>query len=74
MSGIATVVGPTLGGIMVAWGGYLPVFLINAASYLVSAGFESFIRIPPIKRQTSADTKILDDIRQGWQYIFCAST
>ena len=29
----------------VAWAGYLPVFVLNAGSYLFSAGFESFIRI-----------------------------
>jgi len=70
ISGVATVVGPTLGGIMVAWGGYLPVFLINAASYLISAGFESIIQIPPLTRQTRSDKKILDDIRQGCRYVY----
>ncbi len=70
ISGLATVVGPTLGGMMVAWGGYLPVFLINACSYLVSAGFESLIKIPPIKRQARAGTKIINDIRQGFRYVY----
>ncbi len=70
VSGIATVVGPTLGGLMVAWGGYLPVFLINAGSYLVSAGFEGFIKIPPINRPANAGTNILEDIRQGCRYIY----
>ena len=70
ISGAATVVGPALGGIMVAWGGYLPVFLINAVSYLVSAVCEYFIKIPPLKRQGQADTKILNDIRQGCRYVF----
>lgn len=70
ISGVASVSGPILGGIMVAWGGYLPVFLINAGSYLASAGFESIINIPPLKRQAGAGTKILDDIRQGCRYVY----
>ncbi len=70
ISGLATVVGPTLGGLMVAWGGYLPVFLINAGSYLVSAGFEMFIQIPPIKRQAQRGLKILEDIGQGCSYVY----
>jgi MFS family permease len=70
ISGLATVVGPTLGGIMVAWGGYLPVFLINAGSYLISAGFECLIKIPPLKRRVHAKTEFLDDIRQGCGYVY----
>jgi MFS family permease len=43
ISGISTIVGPAMGGLAVAFVGYLPVFAVNAASYLISAGFESFI-------------------------------
>ena len=70
VSGMATIVGPVLGGLMVAWGGYLPVFLINAGSYLISAGFEGFIQIPILKHTVREGTKLLDDIHQGFRYIY----
>ena len=37
VSGVSTIIGPVLGGLTVAWAGYLPVFIINACSYLFSA-------------------------------------
>jgi MFS transporter, DHA3 family, macrolide efflux protein len=70
VSGIATIVGPTLGGLTVAWAGYLPVFIINAVSYLFSAGFESFIRLPAGQHPASAQTNILSDIKEGCRYVY----
>ena len=70
VSGIATIVGPTLGGLTVAWVGYLPVFAINAGSYFFSAGFESFIRLPALKTQAKGQTKILSDILAGCRYVY----
>lgn len=69
-SGIATIVGPVLGGLTVAWAGYLPVFVLNAGSYLFSAGFESFIRLPTIERSASGQPKIVDDILDGCRYVY----
>jgi len=70
VSGISTIIGPILGGFSVAWTGYLPVFIINAASYLVSAGFESFIRLPALENKSSGRTRILDDVMAGCRYIY----
>lgn len=70
ISGISTIVGPMLGGLTVAWAGYLPVFVINAGSYLFSAGFESFIRIPKRENTTPGQTKIWDDIIEGCRYVY----
>jgi len=70
VSGISTIVGPVLGGLTVAWAGYLPVFIINAGSYLLSAGFESFIRLPATERTASGGTKIADDIVDGCRYVY----
>jgi MFS family permease len=74
VSGIATIVGPVLGGLTVAWAGYLPVFIINAGSYLFSAGFESFIRLPAVERPASGHTKIVDDIVEGCRYVYRRSS
>jgi MFS family permease len=70
VSGISTIVGPVLGGLMVAWAGYLPVFVLNAGSYLFSAGFESFIRLPKLEKSASGQTKIVDDIFEGCRYVY----
>jgi len=74
VSGIATIIGPVLGGLTVAWAGYLPVFIINAGSYLFSAGFESFIRLPAFERAASGHTKIVDDIVEGCRYVYRRSS
>jgi MFS family permease len=74
VSGISTIIGPVLGGLTVAWAGYLPVFIINAGSYLFSAGFESFIRLPAFERPASGQTKIVDDIVEGCRYVYRRSS
>ncbi len=68
--GISTIIGPVLGGMTVAWAGYLPVFIINAGSYLFSAGFESFIRMPVREIPASGPTRIVDDIVEGCRYVY----
>ena len=70
VSGISTIIGPMLGGLTVAWAGYLTVFIINAGSYLFSAAFESFIRIPPRDQKASGTTKLVDDIIEGCRYVY----
>jgi MFS family permease len=70
VSGIAMIVGPTLGGLAVAWVGYLPVFVINACSYLFSAVFESIIRLPALERASSGRIKMVDDIVDGCRYVY----
>ena len=74
VSGISAIAGPVLGGMTVAWAGYLPVFIVNSGSYLFSAGFESFIRLPQLKRKTSAQTKLKDDIVEGCRYVYGQSS
>ena len=70
VSGISTIIGPMLGGLTVAWAGYLTVFIINAGSYLFSAFFESFIRLPARENSAGGHTKIVDDILDGCRYVY----
>lgn len=70
ISGIATILGPALGGLAVAWAGYLPVFFINAGSYLFSAVFESFIRLPERGAPAAVRGELADDIVKGWRYVW----
>jgi hypothetical protein len=70
VSGISTIIGPILGGLTVAWAGYLAVFIINAGSYLISAFFESFIRLPESENAAVEHTGIIADIREGCRYVY----
>lgn len=70
VSGISTIIGPVLGGLTVAWTGYLTVFIINAGSYLFSAFFESFIRLPARENSAGNHTNIVDDILDGCRYVY----
>jgi MFS transporter, DHA3 family, macrolide efflux protein len=69
ISGIATIAGPVLGGLTVAWGGYLPVFLFNAASYLFSAVFESMIQMPAREETSEKQNSLGSDILEGCRYM-----
>ncbi|MDJ0782383.1 MAG: MFS transporter [Desulfosarcinaceae bacterium] len=69
ISGIATIIGPVLGGLTVAWGGYLPVFVINAGSYLFSALSECLIRLAPTPNAPSRISQIGGDIVAGCRYV-----
>jgi hypothetical protein len=70
VSGISTIIGPMLGGLTVAWAGYLTVFIINAGSYLFSAFFESFIRLPARENSAVVHTNIVADILDGCRYVY----
>jgi len=72
VNGFSTIAGAFLGGIFIAAFGYLWVFIVNAVSFILSAGLECFIHIPsnpehPIKKEQPG---ILEDMKQGYQYIF----
>lgn len=69
INGISSIFGPVLGGIAVAAFGYLFVFLFNAVSFFVSAFFESFLKIPPLKKQENTKTSIRREILAGYKYI-----
>jgi DHA3 family macrolide efflux protein-like MFS transporter len=70
VSGIAAIIGPALGGLTVAWVGYMPVFFANALSYLISAVFESFIRLPALNKSATVKTRAVDDIMDGCRYVY----
>ena len=72
VNGFSFIAGAFLAGIFISAFGYLWVFIINAVSFIVSAGFECFIHIPsnPKSAQKEEQSGILEDMRQGYQYIF----
>ena len=76
VNGFSTIAGAFLGGICISAFGYGWVFGANAVSFLLSAGFECFIRIPhtPADDGKNAGTGILADMRQGYHYILSQRT
>ena len=72
VAGFSTIAGAFLGGIMVSAVGYLWVFVLNAASFILSAFFECFIEIPqtPGKAATKKPQGIWEDMKEGYRYIF----
>lgn len=67
--GISSITGPVLGGVAVAAMGYGFAFVFNAVSFLVSAFFELFIKIPPVDKTTTRETSIKHEILEGYKYI-----
>ncbi|MCP4219093.1 MAG: MFS transporter [bacterium] len=68
--GISTILGPVLGGIAVAGLGYGFAFFFNGASFLASAFFECFLKIPASEgMKEKAKTSIKKDIVAGYKYI-----
>lgn len=68
VSGFALIAGAMLGGICVAGLGYMWVFLLNGISFVLSALFETFIVIPPARREKKSS--LVTDMKQGYQYLF----
>jgi MFS family permease len=60
-------VGPSLGGFLIATIGEGPVFAINAASYLAVLGALSAMRLNPYT-QPDGGGHMLDRLREGFQY------
>lgn len=72
VNGFSTIAGALIGGIFISMFGYLWVFVVNAISFLLSAFFECFIKIPPLQKDTTEKrgaTGIISDLKQGYQYI-----
>jgi MFS transporter, DHA3 family, macrolide efflux protein len=72
VNGFSTIAGAFLGGIFISAFGYLWIFIINAVSFIASAGLECFIQIPDKNEQGRKEKQhgILEDMKQGYQYIF----
>jgi MFS family permease len=68
--GISSIAGPVLGGLVVAALGYFFAFAFNGISYLLSALFESFMKLPPVQREKEEKASIKEDIVSGYRYIF----
>jgi MFS transporter, DHA3 family, tetracycline resistance protein len=66
---LGRIVGPSLGAGIVAWLGTASAFMINGASFLVSAGFLIPLIFSDIPRPEPSENHILDDIRTGFAFV-----
>ena len=65
---LARIVGPTVGGLVVALAGPAPAFGIDALTFLFS--FATLLLANPPRRANAAQASILREIRQGFAYVF----
>ena len=64
---VSVAVGPALGGLLVATAGVEAAFVLDAATYLVSAAFLS--RIPFPRPQVSEEEGFIQELRAGFGYL-----
>jgi DHA3 family tetracycline resistance protein-like MFS transporter len=60
--------GPALGGVLIAVAGSGAVFLLDGASFLVSAGALLMLRMPP-RAAPVAGGSATRDLLEGWRYV-----
>lgn len=70
VGGIAMIIGPVLGGLSVAYVGYTFVFIVNSLSFIISALFTIFLRLPGVTVKTIQETDYKKSIVEGYKYIF----
>ncbi len=74
INGFSTIFGALFAGICISKFGYISIFFTNAISFLFSAFFESYIRIPKYPPQkTSLSPNLINEISNGYRYIFSRS-
>ncbi|WP_433750861.1 MFS transporter [Falsibacillus pallidus] len=66
---MSNILGPAIGGTLIAFTDMWILFLINGISFLLSALTESFIRVP-ILDMKNRQTKFKEQFKEGIQYIW----
>jgi len=68
VNSFAMIGGAALGGIAVSALGYAWIFLLNGISFMISAGFESLIKIPGTLKE-KAQRSLVSDVKEGYAYL-----
>jgi MFS family permease len=66
--GIVSVVGPTIGGLLVVVAGAGWAVAIDGLTYLLAAWMLTRVTVPPPPRKDERSTMV-DDLREGWRYF-----
>jgi len=69
MVNAARLLGPSLGGVIIAAAGEGWCFMIDAISYIAVLGSLVMMKVPQKPRDHSKDKQILHDLREGWDYV-----
>ncbi len=72
--GLAQLVGPLLGGIVLGWVGLAAVVLIDLATFCVALVMLALVRVPNVRPVESspaapASTSFVQELRAGWRFI-----
>ena len=63
------IIGPSIGGLLIAAFGEGWCFTIDAISYLAVIGSIVAMRVPPRARHEAAEMHLLEELRHGWRYV-----
>ena len=74
MVNAARLLGPSLGGVIIAAVGEGWCFLVDGVSYIAVLGSLVMIKIPVKARDHSQDKQLLQDLGEGWAYVLHSRT
>jgi MFS family permease len=63
------IIGPSIGGLLIAGFGEGWCFAIDAISYVAVIGSIVAMRVPPRARHEAAEMHLLDELHHGWKYV-----
>ena len=64
------IIGPSIGGIVIAVAGEGWCFALDAVSYLFVIASLAAMRIEPRQRHVGPEMHLLEELRHGWNYVF----
>jgi MFS family permease len=63
------IIGPSIGGVLIAAFGEGWCFAVDAISYVAVIGSIVAMRVPPRARHEAAEMHLLDELHHGWKYV-----
>ena len=63
------IIGPSIGGLLIAGFGEAWCFAIDAISYIAVIGSIVAMRVPARARHEAAEMHLLDELHHGWKYV-----
>jgi len=63
------IIGPSIGGLLIAGFGEAWCFAVDSISYVAVIGSIVAMRVPPRARHEAAEMHLLDELHHGWKYV-----
>jgi MFS family permease len=64
------IIGPSIGGVLIAAVGEGWCFTVDAVSYVAVIASLLAMRVPPRKREGGPELQLLEELHHGWKYVF----